>query len=78
MIMTDFLIRTFIKDSENINNRVVRRSYGAMAGIVGIICNIILSVIAVAHITGRIFLMVDRIPFFLKIIAVGTFRDKCL
>lgn len=52
----------------------------APAGIfhIGIICNIILSVIAVAHITRRIFLMVDRIPFFLKIIAVGTFRDKCL
>ncbi len=40
--MTDLLIRLFIKDSENVKNRVVRRSYGVMAGVVGIVCNVIL------------------------------------
>ena len=63
MIMTDFLIRTFIKDSENINNRVVRRSYGAMAGIVGIICNIILCIskLITGILTGAISITADAI-----------------
>lgn len=63
MIMTNFLIRTFIKDSENINNRVVRRSYGAMAGIIGIICNIILCIskLITGILTGAISITADAI-----------------
>lgn len=40
--MTDILIRLFVKDSENVKDTKVRGAYGTLAGIVGIICNIIL------------------------------------
>lgn len=41
--MTGLLVRLFVKDSENIKDPDVRGAYGALAGIVGIICNILLS-----------------------------------
>ena len=37
--MTDFLVRMFIKDSQNIESAQVRTSYGMLASVVGIICN---------------------------------------
>lgn len=40
--MINFLVKTFIKNSEDIENPQVRQSYGVFAGIVGIICNVIL------------------------------------
>ena len=40
--MTGILIRLFVKDSENVKDPKVRGVYGTLAGIVGIICNIIL------------------------------------
>ncbi len=40
--MTSFLIKTFIKNHDNVKDRNVRRAYGIMAGAVGITCNIIL------------------------------------
>lgn len=40
--MTNFLVRTFIKDSENIENPSVRTAYGKLSGKVGIICNLFL------------------------------------
>lgn len=36
------LIRSFIKDYENVNNVSVRQSYGILSGILGIVCNFIL------------------------------------
>lgn len=61
--MTEFLVRTFIKDSENINNRIVRRSYGVMAGIVGIICNMLLCIskLITGILTGAISITADAI-----------------
>lgn len=41
--MTDFIIKTFIKDYENVKNPVVRENYGKLASIVGIIANSFLS-----------------------------------
>ena len=41
--MTDFLIKRFIKDSENVSDRSVRESYGVLSGAVGIVLNIFLS-----------------------------------
>lgn len=41
-ILTDFIIKKFIKNSENISNVNVRQNYGTLAGIVGIISNILL------------------------------------
>lgn len=40
--MTNFLIRKFIKNSENIADPKVRLSYGILSGVIGIICNIFL------------------------------------
>lgn len=42
--MTQFLIRFFIKDAENIHDHRVRESYGILGSVVGIILNIILFV----------------------------------
>jgi len=36
------LARKFIKDHENVTNRDVRESYGVLAGVLGIICNVFL------------------------------------
>ncbi|MDD4160159.1 MAG: cation diffusion facilitator family transporter [Synergistaceae bacterium] len=41
--MFDFLIRSFIKNSNNISDPAVRRNYGALSGSIGLILNIILS-----------------------------------
>lgn len=40
--MTELLVKLFVKNKDNIQDRVVRTSYGSLSGIVGIICNIIL------------------------------------
>ncbi|MBE7013142.1 MAG: cation transporter [Ruminococcaceae bacterium] len=41
--MTDFLIRCFVKDNENINDPAVRETYGKFSGIVGIVMNFVLA-----------------------------------
>lgn len=41
--MTNFIIRKFIKNYENVKNPVVRENYGKLASIVGIITNALLS-----------------------------------
>lgn len=40
--MTNFLVKLFIKDHENINNPQVRQKYGTLSSITGMVCNIIL------------------------------------
>ncbi|MEG0457363.1 MAG: cation diffusion facilitator family transporter, partial [Oscillospiraceae bacterium] len=40
--MTNLLIKLFIKDHDNTKNSYVRENYGVFAGIIGIICNVIL------------------------------------
>ncbi len=45
--MTDWLVRTFIHDYENIHDEKVRFAYGLMTTIVGIFCNVFLCVIKV-------------------------------
>lgn len=40
--MTNFLIRTFIKNHDNVNDPKVRAAYGKMAGSVGIAANLVL------------------------------------
>ena len=42
--MTNFIIKMFIKDYENVNDPKVRESYGVTSSIVGLIANILLSV----------------------------------
>ncbi|MCM1226599.1 MAG: cation diffusion facilitator family transporter [Clostridium sp.] len=43
--MTDLLVRLFVKDSQNINASDVRRRYGTLSSITGIVCNIFLFVL---------------------------------
>jgi len=40
--MISFLVRMFVKDSDNLNDLMVRIRYGKFASIVGMICNIVL------------------------------------
>ena len=40
--MTDFLVKTFVKDFENTGDTGVRTEYGLMASTVGICCNVLL------------------------------------
>lgn len=45
--MSTFLIKTFIKDYENVSDISVREKYGQLAGVVGIISNVFLCVIKI-------------------------------
>ena len=45
--MTNFLFKTFIKDSENTNDPAVREKYGNFTSIVGIISNIFLCTVKI-------------------------------
>lgn len=42
MTMIKLIVRTFIKDSENISDKTVREKYGILGGVLGIICNVVL------------------------------------
>ncbi len=59
--MTDLLAKFFIKDRENTANPRVRGAYSALAGIVGIICNILLFVgkLTLGFISGSVSIIAD-------------------
>jgi cation diffusion facilitator family transporter len=59
--MTQFLIRLFIKDSDNIYQPQVRQRYGVVTGLIGIVCNIFLFGIKLLAglITSSISIMAD-------------------
>lgn len=59
--MTKLLIKLFIKDSENITDPAVRSRYGALSGIVGIVCNVLLTAakFVVGSVTGSIAITAD-------------------
>ena len=61
--MTELLCRLFVKDGENIKSPAVRRAYGTLASIVGIIVNVVLAAgkIAVGLLFGAISLSGDGI-----------------
>ena len=61
--MSNLLIKLFIKDSENIKSPVVRRNYGTLGSVVGIIFNLILAIgkYTVGFLFGAISLMADGI-----------------
>ena len=40
--MTDFLVRRFVRDSEDTESTEVRTRYGILASVVGIFCNVFL------------------------------------
>ncbi len=43
--MTNILVKTFIKNHDDVKNPIVRQKYGTLSSIVGIVCNIILFVL---------------------------------
>jgi cation diffusion facilitator family transporter len=47
-MLTGLLVKTFIRDNENIKDKDVRQKYGYLGGIVGIVCNVALSAAKVA------------------------------
>ena len=51
--MTNFLVRLFVKDYENLQDAEVRTRYGNMTSLVGIIVNLFL--FAIKFIVGRLF-----------------------
>ena len=42
MDMTELLVRSFVKDADNIDNSLVRERYGMLSSMVGVFCNILL------------------------------------
>lgn len=59
--MTDFLIKLFVSDSENVSDIKVREKHGKLSGVVGIVCNTLLSVskIVAGFLTGSISIVSD-------------------
>lgn len=59
--MTAFLVKTFIKNPNDIKNNTVRNAYGTLGGIVGILCNFFLCVIkiSIGLISGSISIAAD-------------------
>ena len=42
IVLTDLLVRLFVKNSEDVGNTAVRASYGKLGGLTGIACNLLL------------------------------------
>ena len=61
--MTNLLIKLFVKDSENVQNKLVRQGYGTMTSIVGIVLNFLLFVgkFSVGTLCGSVAISADAI-----------------
>ena len=61
--MTKFLIQKFIKNPDDINNLKVRRNYGTLSSVVGIICNVFLFILKyiMGTLSGSISVVSDAI-----------------
>ena len=61
--MTQFIIRHFIPDADNVRDAQVRERYGVVSGIVGIFCNVFLFAIklVIGLITGSISIAADAV-----------------
>lgn len=59
--MTEILLKKFIKDEGDTNKDKLRQSYGIMAGITGILCNVVLFIIKLIAglLTGHISIVAD-------------------
>ena len=59
--MTALLIKLFIKNSDNITDTKTRSAFGTLGSIVGIVCNLLLSVfkIVLGAVTGSISIVAD-------------------
>lgn len=61
--MTEFIVKRFVKNHGDTENPVVRAAYGKMAGLVGIVCNLILftSKIVVGTLAASISITADAV-----------------
>lgn len=61
--MTQFIIRHFIPDADNVRNAQVRERYGVVSGMVGILCNVFLFAVklAIGLVTGSISIAADAV-----------------
>ena len=61
--MTEWLVRRFVKDYQDANNVQVRTRYGQFAGVVGIICNILLCLGkgAIGLVAGSVSIIADAV-----------------
>ncbi len=61
--MTDFLVRLFIKDYQQLNDMKIRAKYGFLAGIVGILCNIVLfaAKLTIGMLSGSLAITADAV-----------------
>lgn len=61
--MTEWLIRRFVKEYQNSDNAKVRTRYGQFAGIVGIVCNMLLCLAkgAIGLIAGSVSIVADAV-----------------
>lgn len=59
--MSSWLLKTFVKDYDNVTNSKVRTAYGILASVVGIICNVILFAIKliIGLVLGSVAVMAD-------------------
>ena len=61
--MTDRLIKLFVKDHQQVKDPKVRVAYGRMAGLVGILCNLLLAAAkaAAGYLTGSVSITADAV-----------------
>ena len=85
--MTELLFKLFVKGRENVKSPVVRRSYGSLSSVIGIIVNLILATgkIAVGLLFGAISLAGDGInnmsdagSQIISLISFSFFQNICL
>lgn len=60
-MLTNFLLRTFIKDHLNTSNQEVRKKYGILSGIIGIFINVLLFIVkfSIGLIVNSVSIMAD-------------------
>ncbi len=61
--MTDLLIKLFVKNNKDVSNPKVRGAYGSLSGIVGILVNVLLSIVKLiaGFISGSLAVMADAL-----------------
>lgn len=61
--MNNLLPRLFIKDYQNVDNMVVRSKYGKLAGVVGILCNVLLFLgkLLIGTLSGSVSITADAV-----------------
>ena len=60
-MISEAIIKKFIKNSENVENEEVRNKYGTVAGIVGIVSNLLLFILkfSIGFLSGSIAIIAD-------------------